>query len=65
MSKPKYSKGKKIESVADFEKSGCTFFKVMNNTTHRGWIESWQYRVLKDCISKGHLFEAELIEVDK
>ena len=62
MSKPKYKIGKKIESVADFEKSTCTFFKVRTKTTHRAWIESWQYRILKESIKRGILFETELIE---
>lgn len=62
MSKPKYKFGKQIKSVAEFEKSTCTFFKVGMQTTHRGWIESWQYRVLKNYISSGNIHEAELIE---
>lgn len=62
MSKPKYKIGKKIESVAEFEKSTCTFFKVGTKTTHIAWIESWQYRLLKEAIKKGILFETESIE---
>lgn len=62
MSKPKYKKANKIESVCDFEKSKCTFFKVGTKTTHREWIESWQYRLLKEAIKKGIIFETELIE---
>ena len=62
MSKAKYKKGQQIKSVADFEKSTCMFFKVGTKTTHRAWIESWQYRVLLDAIRKGILFETELIE---
>ena len=62
MSKPKYKLGKKIETVADFEKSTCTFFKVGTKTTHRAWIESWQYRLLKEAIKRGILFETGSIE---
>jgi hypothetical protein len=62
MSKPKYKIGKKIETVADFEKSTCTFFKVGTKTTHRAWIESWQYRLLKVAIKRGILYETESIE---
>lgn len=62
MSKPKYKKGKKIETVADFEKSKCEYFKVHERTTHRAWIESWQYRVLKNYINAGAIFEAEGVE---
>lgn len=65
MSKPKYKLGKKIETVADFEKSTCTFFKVGTKTTHRAWLESFQYRVLKNYISSGNVHEADLIESEK
>ena len=64
MSKPKYKIGKKIETVADFEKSTCTFFKIGIKTYHRGWLESFQYRVLKNYISSGNVHEADLIESD-
>lgn len=40
MSKAKYKKGRKIESIADFEKSSCQYFKVMEKTTHRSWIKN-------------------------
>ena len=31
---------------------------VHNKTTHKGWIESWQYRHLKNVIEAGILYEA-------
>lgn len=62
MAKAKYKKGKKIESVADFEKSTCTYFKVHDRTIHRAWIESWQYRTLKNFIMNSYLYETEMIE---
>jgi hypothetical protein len=65
MSKAKYKQGRKIESVADFEKSKCTYFKVHGKSTHRAWIESWQYRVLKMFIQSGAIYEADLIEGEK
>ena len=65
MSKPKYKQGRKIETVADFEKSKCTYFKVHGKSTHRAWIESWQYRVLKMFIQSGAIYEADLIEGGK
>lgn len=43
MSKSKYKLGKKIETVAEFEKSTFTFFKIGIKTYHRGWLESFQY----------------------
>ena len=65
MSKPKYKQGRKIETVADFEKSKCSYFKVYGKTTHRAWIESWQYRVLENFIKASAIYEAELIAVRK
>ena len=65
VSKPKYKLGKKIETVADFEKSTCTFFKIGIKTYHRDWLENFQYRVLKNYISSGNLHEVYLIESKK
>lgn len=62
MAKAKYKKGKKIESVADFEKSTCTYFKVKDKTTHRAWIENFQYSTLKNFIMNSCLYETEMIE---
>lgn len=51
-------------SVADFEKSENRWFVVQygvtEKTTHRGWIESWQYHMLKCTINAGRLYEAEM-----
>ena len=65
MSKAKYKLGRKIESVADFEKSKCIYFKVYGKSTHRAWIESWQYRTMKNFIQSGAIYEADLIEGGK
>ena len=65
MSKSKYKIGKKIETVADFEKSTFTFFKIGIKTYHRGWLESFQYRVLKNYISSGNVHEAVWIANEK
>ena len=63
MSKPKYKQGKRIMSMADFEKSECLYFKVKFGnriqTKHRGFLISWQYRTLKLFIDGGLVFEAE------
>ena len=63
MSKSKYKQGKRIMSMADFEKSDCTYFKVKFGnriqTKHRGFLISWQYRTLKLFIDGGLVFEAE------
>ena len=65
MSKPKYKQGRMIESVADFEKSKSKYYKVYGKTTHRSWIESWQYRVLENFIKAGAIYEAEWLEGGK
>ena len=60
----KYKRGKPILTVADYEKASqtITFFMVGNKTTHKGWIESWQYQYLKKVIYLGNLFEAIPVE---
>ena len=59
----KYYRGYRINSIAEFEEKSkiSDFFIVGNKTTHKGWIESWQYHYLKIVISKGWLYEAKLI----
>lgn len=57
-----YKKGKRIKTVAAFEKSECTFFMIFDKTTHRAWIESWQYRTLKKMVDRGAVFEAKKIQ---
>ncbi len=56
----KYMQGKQIKTVAEYEEASksLTFFMVRNRTTHKGWIESWQYQYLKHIISKGLIYEA-------
>ena len=60
----KYKKGNCILTVADYEKASqtMTFFMVGNKTTHKGWIESWQYQYLKKVIYLGNLYEALPVE---
>lgn len=65
LSKPKYKKNKKINTISDFDNSECLFFKVdFGNgykTMHRSFLISWQYRLLKSFIEKGRVFETEKI----
>lgn len=66
MSKKKYKRGKKIESMSDFEKSDCEYFTVYfgctnPQTKHRAFLISWQYRVLLNFIKNGWVFESEKI----
>lgn len=63
MSQRRYRKGKQIDSIAEFERSKSQWFVVKygarEKTTHIGWVMSWQYRMLKDCINAGRLYEAK------
>jgi hypothetical protein len=66
MAKKKYKRGKKIESISDFEKSKCDYFIVYfgctnPQTKHRAFLISWQYRTLLGFIENGFVFEAEKI----
>ena len=67
--KAKYKRGRKIESVGDFEKSEARFYRVLfgkdERTKHRGFLESWQYHTLWIFIHKGCVHEADAIETDK
>lgn len=62
MTKRKYIKGRQITSIGEFENSKNHWFIVRygNNlkTTHRGFLISWQYAVLKKFIDNGYVFEA-------
>lgn len=63
MSKRKYKRGKLIRSVAEFEKCESAWYIVYFGTTrpktiHRSFLESWQYRTLKNFINKGEVFIA-------
>ena len=62
MSKRKYEKGKRISSIAEFERSTCEFFIWRYATRHRTILESLQYRTLKETINHGCLYEAKKIE---
>lgn len=63
MSKRKYTKGEQITSLADFEKYKGLWFVVRfgsgEKTLHRGFVESWQLRMLKWFIYKGQVFQAK------
>ena len=52
-----------IRTVSEFESCDDTWFKVQYGitwkTTHRSWIESWQYRMLKKFINDGRLWKVE------
>lgn len=54
----KWKRGKKIKSMEQYAKSNATIFIVNGKAYHTGWIESWQYRMLKNAISNGRVYEA-------
>ena len=67
MSDRKYIRHRVLESVADFEESDATWFIVYfgcthPKTTHRAFLVSWQYMLLKRFIDRGWIWEAKRIE---
>ena len=64
----KYTRGKRIKTMADYYKStlnGCRMFWIYQGrwiVRHTGWLESMQYRNLKMYIDHYHLYEAILKE---
>ena len=67
MSKRKYKRGKLIESIADFEKSKATYYRVTfggntEKSIHRAFLISWQYYTLSLFIRARRVYEADLIE---
>lgn len=62
----KYKRGKKIKSVGAFEKCNnrwyMVYFGAIPKTTHRGFLEAWQYHTLKIFIDRGAIYEAKPIE---
>ena len=63
MAKPKYKKGRRIKSVADFSKPSSRWFIVTawprKKTIHRSFLISWQYRTLETFINRGWVYVAE------
>ena len=67
MSKKKYTIGKPIRTVAEFERSDSKFYIVFfgmttAKTLHRSFLESWQYHTLKLFCDRGNVYTAERIE---
>lgn len=58
----KYTPGRRIATIAEFSESGCTVFFVRYGrtwrATHIGFLASWQYRLLRDRINAGYIWEA-------
>lgn len=60
----KYTAGRRIRSVAEFEKDDADVYIIKYGAdkecaTARGWIISWQYRYLSNMIRGGKIYEAK------
>lgn len=66
MSKRKYKPGRRIRSIADFERSKHKYYIVkfgnIYKTLHYSFLISWQYRTLEKYICMKLVYEAERIE---
>lgn len=65
----KYKAGRRIRSVAEFEKDDADVYIIKYGagkecTTARGWIISWQYRYLSNMIRDGKVYEAKAVGGD-
>lgn len=62
----KYKCGKRIKTVGAFEKCNnrwyMVYFGATPKTTHRAFLEAWQYHTLKIFIDRGAIYEAKPIE---
>ena len=62
MSKRKYTRGAKMKTIGQFATCGAKFYIVKygesEKTTHKGWLESWQFHYLNDMIKAGRIFVA-------
>ena len=61
MSKSMYKKGRRIESVSDFDQCESLWYKWNEKTVHRSVLISLQYRTLLNAIIRGRVFVAERI----
>lgn len=63
MSKKKYKAQYQITSMTDYDKYEGLYFVIKYGdtmkTTHRGWVESFQYRTLKNMVLNGRVYAAE------
>ena len=61
MTKRKYKRGRRIATVAQFEKlvSKGHYIYYRHKPQHHGWMISMQYRSIQQAIKRGLLFIAE------
>lgn len=66
MTKPKYQKLKQVETLSQFDNSGCKWYKVNLggrwHTFHRSMLLSQQVIVLKRWIIEGKVWETNEVE---
>jgi hypothetical protein len=59
MSKAKYTQGKQINTISEFDQCESLWYKWNGKTTHRSVLMSLQYRTLLNAITNGRLYTAE------
>jgi len=59
MSKAKYTQGKQINTISEFDQCESLWYKWNGRTTHRSVLMSLQYRTLLNAITNGRLYTAE------
>ena len=59
MSKSKYTQGRRIETISDFDQCESLWYKWNGKTTHRSVLISLQYRTLLNAIIAGRIYVAE------
>lgn len=59
MSKAKYTQGKQIKTISEFDECCSLWYKWNGRTTHRAALMSLQYRTLLNAITNGRLYTAE------
>lgn len=55
----KYTQGKRITSISEFDSCESLWYKWNGKTTHRSVLMSLQYRTLLNSIKNGRIYTAE------
>lgn len=55
----KYTRGKQITSISEFDACESLWYKWNGKTTHRSVLMSLQYRTLLNTIRNGRIYTAE------
>ena len=59
MNSSKYTRGKRITSISEFDACESLWYKWNGKTTHRSVLMSLQYRTLLNAIRNGRIYTAE------